>query len=155
METGTFGIEVRDALISDVEAIAQMARELAAVLKDPPPPISAELLKSILIGDDRWCECLVAVASGNIAGYAVGSRYFEPHTGTRRLVLADLYVAPNRRKHGVGRQLFARMLDRARALRCQELTWEVWDENEPAFAFYEKLGAKRIEGVSFMRFATV
>ena len=151
MESEVPGVTVREARVADLPAIVEMARELAAAVEDPPPPIDAPFLESMLVGENRWSDCFIAIEADEPLGYVVANRYFEPHTGMRRLIIADLYVAKRGRKRGIGLQLFAAVVQRAGALRCHEITWEIWNQNATAFAFYEKLGGRPVLDVSLMR----
>lgn len=153
MERDEAGVQVRDARIGDLSVVAQMAKELAATVEDPAPRIDADSLQTMVFGEERWCECLVAVEDEMPVGYAISNRYFEPHTGSRRLILADLYVRTTHRRRGTGQRLFAAVLDRARALNCAEVSWEIWDRNTAAVAFYERLGARRADDICLMHFS--
>ena len=145
-------IEVREVRAPDLAAIVRMANELAAAVADPPSSVTAESLRSVLLGDP-WCDCLVATLDDEPIGYALTSREFEAHTGIRRLRITDLFVTESARRFGIGATLFASIVEGARALNCQEVTWEVWSENAAAFAFYESLGARRKGNICVMRFA--
>jgi ribosomal protein S18 acetylase RimI-like enzyme len=130
-----------------------MARHLSAALCDPRPAVTGESLEPLLLGPSRWGECFVASLRGKPVGYVLASRNFEAHTGKRQLRIADLFVAESARRSGTGRQLFATLLNRARSLGCQEVTWEVWKQNAAAYRFYERLGARHVRDVTLMYIA--
>ena len=143
---------VRPARPADVRDILLMAKRLAAAVKDPAPGISERSLVSVLFGANRWAECFVAVEGSDVVGYVLASKYFEAHTGRRELRIADLYVDASARRAGTGRALFARLVRRARTLKCASLCWEVWRANPHAYAFFEMLGARHVNDISTMRF---
>lgn len=55
---------IRPMTRRDAAAVAQMARELAAVLKDPEPALDPNDLVRDGIGPERWFDCLVAEVDG-------------------------------------------------------------------------------------------
>jgi len=59
----------------------------------------------------------------------------------RMLYLEDLVVTEAARRGGLGRLLFDAVVAEARATGAVRLKWQVLDWNEPAIAFYKKLGA--------------
>ena len=81
--------------------------------------------------------------------------------GQRGVYLEDLFVVPEWRGHGLGRQLLARLAAIALARDCGRLEWSVLDWNTPAIGFYRRLGAVpmddwtifRVTGESLQRLA--
>ena len=59
----------------------------------------------------------------------------------RMLFLEDLVVTEAARRGGYGRQLFDAVVAEAQRTGAQRMKWQVLDWNEPAIAFYKKLGA--------------
>ena len=103
------------------------------------------------MGRNRWAECIVAVDGDVPVGFAIISRHFEAHTGKRQLRISDLFVEEPARGIRIGVELFKYVLQHARALGCDEVMWEVWRKNLPAYRFYERLGAEHVDDVSIMR----
>jgi GNAT superfamily N-acetyltransferase len=59
----------------------------------------------------------------------------------RMLYLEDLVVTEPARRGGFGRLLFDAVVAEARSTGAVRMKWQVLDWNEPAIAFYKKLGA--------------
>jgi GNAT superfamily N-acetyltransferase len=59
----------------------------------------------------------------------------------RMLFLEDLVVTEAARRGGYGRLLFDAVVGEAQRTGAQRMKWQVLDWNEPAIAFYKKLGA--------------
>ena len=59
----------------------------------------------------------------------------------RMLYLEDLVVTESARGTGLGKLLFDAVVAEARAIGAIRLKWQVLNWNEPAIAFYKKLGA--------------
>ncbi|MBV9646144.1 MAG: GNAT family N-acetyltransferase [Candidatus Eremiobacteraeota bacterium] len=151
MKRHALRIVVRPARREDAASIAALARELAASVQDPPPRLTARSVAAALFSPSAWSECFVASKHGNVIGYILASRYFEAHTATRQLRIADLFVNASVRRAGIGRRLYAALSKRARTLHCQEIAWEVWSRNHSAFQFFAGLGAERNDDVALMR----
>jgi GNAT superfamily N-acetyltransferase len=87
----------------------------------------------------------VADHDGRIVGFALWFLNFSTWLCRHGIYLEDLYVTPEMRGHGIGRQLLAEL-----AALCVErgygrLEWWVLDWNEPAIGFYRSLGATAMD----------
>ncbi len=139
---------------ADAAAVAQMARELAAVLDDPEPVIDPNDLVRDGMGPERWFECLVAEVDGTLIGYAMVCRAYEAHMAKRRLWLSDLYVRAHARRTGAGRALMAQVGRLAIAQGAEAVCWDLWRLNRLGKAFYESLGAVEIDDLAIWRVAS-
>jgi GNAT superfamily N-acetyltransferase len=127
-----------------------MARKLAAVVADPDPGKGAKKALRTALKDRAWAECFVAEVENELAGFVLFCRRFEAHTSRKTLWIADLYVAPEARRIGVGEALFRTVLRRASSLGCSAVTWELARGNEIGARFYKTLGAQFQEDVTAM-----
>jgi GNAT superfamily N-acetyltransferase len=104
--------------------------DLAASLFDPSP------LAEVAVACDRAARTL---------GYALFYSTFIPYTGRAGVFLRSLYVRPEHRGRGVGRQLL-RYLARLTSERgATRLEWNVFRANEAAAGFYQHLGFTPME----------
>jgi ribosomal-protein-alanine N-acetyltransferase len=109
------------------------APELARIARASfPDPWSEAVLRAELARPTA--VALVARAGGGVAGYALGWRVLD------EVQLLSLAVAPEFRRHGVGRTLLARLLEDVRAAGVRRLTLEVRESNAAAQALYRGLG---------------
>jgi GNAT superfamily N-acetyltransferase len=69
------------------------------------------------------------------------------------LWIADLHVAAEARRGGVARSLMTAVAERAVALGCEVIAWDLWTENERARAFYLSLGAEVDAALQVLRIA--
>jgi GNAT superfamily N-acetyltransferase len=58
------------------------------------------------------------------------------------LYLEDLYITPQHRGSGAGRQMLQYLAREACAQGCGRFEWSVLDWNEPAIGFYQSIGAQ-------------
>ena len=141
-------VRVRRARRTDVPAVVEIARALAAWLGNKKPAISAAKLTRNAFGAKRWCSCLVATLGGAPVGYAIYRQTFEGHIGNRQIYLSDLFVRPEARGSGAGRALMNAATRAALENDCVAVTWELWDQNALGRDFYERLSAWVAEDVN-------
>ena len=142
---------VRRASHSDMEAVAELSRELAVHVNDPDPGPNASLLLELGFGPDRWFECLIADDGNRVVGFALFCRKFAAHTRTKRLWLGDLCVTADKRREGVGHALIAAVRARAAELGCTAVDFELASQNDTARAFYKELGALDCDDIEPLR----
>ena len=61
-------------------------------------------------------------------------------TDIKTLYIDDLCVDKEYRGHHIGEELYKYVLDYAKKNNCYNVTLNVWYDNKPALAFYEKMG---------------
>ena len=87
---------------------------------------------------------------------------YSTFLGRRSLWLEDLFVRPEYRRGGLGRQFLHALAALAVERKCGRFEWAVLDWNTPAIQFYESLGASllpdwriaRVTGDALPRLAT-
>jgi len=101
-------------------------------------------LARALFGERRCAEALIARVDGNppiAAGFALFFHTYSTFLGRRTLWLEDLFVRPEYRRNGLGRQLLATLAALAVNRECGRFEWAVLDWNVSAIDFYQSLGA--------------
>jgi GNAT superfamily N-acetyltransferase len=140
-------IALRPATAADVPLILGFIRDLAAFekLSHEVEATEAGLAATLFPTSGRpAAECVLALADGAPAGFAVFFSNFSTFLGRPGLHLEDLFVAPEFRGRGIGRALLLHVAGLANARGCGRLDWAVLDWNQPAIDFYESLGARRL-----------
>jgi [ribosomal protein S18]-alanine N-acetyltransferase len=128
-----FDVRVRDARSTDVEMILRIAesgnlgRWSAADYQR-----EAERLDSIFL--------VASADSAPVGGFVVGRILPGSEEGSRIAELYNIGVAGELRRLGIGSILLDRFIKSARQQGVSKVTLEVRAGNEPAIAFYEKLG---------------
>ena len=140
-------LEIRPARPADIPAILSLLRELAAYEGHlDRVQIDAARLSEHVFGDRPCAEILLATLDSDPAGYALFFPHFASFRGLPWLYLEDICVHAQARGRGIGRALMAALaritIDRGWA----GMVWQVLDWNEPAFAFYDTLGAIKTNG---------
>jgi GNAT superfamily N-acetyltransferase len=101
-----------------------------------------EKLRKSLFGEPRYAECVIARFGDEAVGFALFFHNFSTFEARPGLYLEDLFVLPEHRSHGVGRELLRHLARLAITRDCARFEWAVLDWNEPAIGFYKSLGAQ-------------
>ena len=148
---------IEPATPDDVALVLRFIKGLAEYERLADDVVATEQdLHESLFGPQPSAEAVFAYDVNQPGGdEPVGFAVFCPHYSTFRgrssLYLEDIFVLPQWRGHGVGRELMAYGAGLAKARGYPRLEWSVLDWNEPAIGFYENLGAHRVDGWSTYR----
>jgi len=135
-------ITIRPAVEADVPVILQFIRDLAKYEHLEHEVVANEgLLREGLFGSRPYAEVVLASLNGEPVGFALFFHNFSTFLGRPGIYLEDLYVRPEARGHGVGRQVLTWLAATAVSRGCGRLEWAVLDWNEPSIRFYRNLGA--------------
>ncbi len=115
------------------------------LFRGPATKYSSGELSGILSAEDTPVFCCVD-GEDRVLGYAF-CQIRETLPGgnqvpMRSVFIDDLCVDAECRSQGVGKALFQFVVDRARELGCYEITLNVWEGNDAARRFYDRLGMK-------------
>ena len=134
---------IRPAQISDVSAVMGMIRELAEFEKLSHLCVATdEMLQDALFGTNPVSECLVGWEDGKPIAFALYYHNFSTFRGKRGLHLEDLFVKPDYRSTGYGREMLVELARIAIQRDCARFEWAVLNWNENAIDFYAGLGAE-------------
>jgi GNAT superfamily N-acetyltransferase len=136
-------IEIRAATTDDVPLIFSLIGELAEYEKLSHEVVATEQqIRATLFGDRAVAEVVIGGLDGTPVGFALFFPNYSTFLGRPGLYLEDLFVRPEARGFGVGRQLLEHLARLAVERGWGRLEWRVLDWNEPSIAFYRKLGAE-------------
>jgi len=107
-------------------AIKYTREELEALVSDESRPIFAAVEGDRLLG---YCFCQIEI-----------HRDSTVLTDRTELYIDDLCVEESCRGQGVAKTLYRHVLDYAKGLGCAFVTLNVWQGNDGAMKFYEKMG---------------
>ena len=133
---------VRSIRPDDVPAVVGLVRELAEYERAlHEVRLTEEQLTACLFGDSPALFGHVAEDDGLVVGVALWFLNFSTWRGTHGIYLEDLFVQPQHRGRGLGKELL-----RTLAAVCVErgysrLEWSVLDWNTPSIDFYRAAGA--------------
>jgi GNAT superfamily N-acetyltransferase len=133
---------VRPVRPDDVPAVVGLVRELAEYEKAVHEVrLTEEQLTDCMFGGSPALFGHVAEDDGEVVGVALWFLNYSTWRGTHGIYLEDLFVQPQYRGRGLGRELL-----RTLAAVCVErgysrLEWSVLDWNTPSIDFYKAAGA--------------
>ena len=143
---------IRRAKKNDIDEILRLLRQVLEVHADIRPDLfisgttkyTKEELERII--DDEKRPIFVAVEDDKVLGYVFCEIDDFPKRNAmiayKTLYIDDLCVDESERGKGIGKQLFDYVKDYAKEIGCKEITLNVWEGNDSAQAFYEKMGLK-------------
>jgi len=141
-------LSIRPATISDVSTILTFIRGLAQYENLTHEVVATEerLRATLFPSDGRpAAECILAFKDEMPAGFALFFTNYSTFLAQPGLYLEDLFVTPELRSQGIGKALLLHLARLANTRGCGRMDWTVLDWNQPAIAFYESIGARRLK----------
>lgn len=143
---------IREATPEDIPEILKLTYELAEYEKlSHSIKLNEEMLKNCLFGKKRYAEVLMAEYNGSIAGHALFFYNYSTFEGKPGIYLEDLFIRPEFRGLGIGKEILVSLIARAKKEGCARVEWAVLDWNVNAVNFYKKLGAVPMEEWTLFR----
>lgn len=133
---------IRHVAPADVPAVVALVHELADYEREPDScTLTAEQLDAALFGPAPALFGHVAEADGEVVGCALWFLNFSTWRGTHGIYLEDLYVQPQHRGSGLGKELLRTLAEVCVERGYSRLEWSVLDWNSPSIEFYRAAGA--------------
>ncbi|MGB3686011.1 MAG: GNAT family N-acetyltransferase [Ornithinimicrobium sp.] len=136
---------IRPATVDDVPDLVRLVAELAAYEKEPDAATGTEqdyLAALFPEWTDPLVSAIVADVDGDIVGMAIWFVTFSTWTAQHGAWLEDLFVRPEHRGSGIGRDLMAAIARVCVERGYPRMEWTVLDWNTPAIEVYHHLGAE-------------
>lgn len=139
---------VRPARPQDIPDIHRLVAALAEYEKQPQAvtatldDFAAALFPTT---GEPVVHCHVAEHDGAVVGMAIWCVNFSTWTGQHGIWLEDLFVMPESRGRGTGKDLLATLAATCVEQGWTRLEWAVLDWNESSIGFYKSLGAGGME----------
>lgn len=142
-------MSIRPAREADIPVLQELLKEILLVHHEARPDLfqsqgqkfSEADLKELLKKPD--CPVFVYEEDGQVLGHLF-CEIRVPDASVRKpvkaLFIEDLCVAKAARGKGIGQKLYQFVLDYAKEIGCYHLTLNVWNDNQGALHFYEKMG---------------
>lgn len=139
------GLEDRQKYIDMVETFYQSD----AVFK-PIPRKHIEDTFDELMNSDTYASAYIIEWEGNVAGYALMAKTFSQEAGGMVLWIEELYIKPEYRRNGLGKEFFA-FLEKVTEGKYSRLRLEVEDYNKAAVELYHKKGFSELPYMQMIR----
>lgn len=133
---------IKSATAEDVPLILSFIRKLAEYeLLSHAVVATEDVLRDELFGEHPAAEAIIGYLPEEPVSFAIFFHNFSTFVGRRGLYLEDLYVNPEVRGKGIGREMLVYLAGLAKERGCGKMEWAVLDWNESAIRFYRNLGA--------------
>lgn len=132
---------IRVAVKEDCPRLLELIHELALYEKAPEEvTVTLNEFEEAGFGQKPVWKAFVAEQDGLIQGFALYYIRYSTWKGCR-LYLEDFIVTEALRGQGIGKLLFETVINEAKDLGFNGMSWQVLDWNEPALNFYRKYEA--------------
>jgi len=146
------GLRIEKAKAHDLPLILHFVRELAEYEKLlDSVAATEERLRETLFGPKPSAEVLLAYDQDEPVGFAIYFFNYSTFVGRPGLYLEDLFVRPEARGKGFGRELLQHLARVAVERGCGRMEWAVLSWNQPAIGFYKRLGAEEMDDWTVFR----
>jgi GNAT superfamily N-acetyltransferase len=136
---------VRQGTAADGDRLCDLISALADYERLPrPTPEARARLVHDAFGPSPRIDVWLGEVGGEAVGYAISFYTYSTFLALPTFYLEDLFVLPAYRARKVGRALFMHCAAIAYEQGCGRMEWQVLHWNEPALAFYNRLGGKQM-----------
>lgn len=143
----------RYAVRKDIPLILQFIRDLAEYEKLLNEVVADEATLEEWIFDQKKAEVIFAMEKGKEVGFALFFHNFSTFLGRAGLYLEDLFVLPEYRSKGYGKQILQKLAAIAVQRKFGRLEWWCLDWNQSSIDFYLSLGAEPMSDWTVYRFS--
>ena len=135
-------IRIRLATETDVPLIFSLIKEIAEYEKLTHEVVAnEEKVKETLFGKKSYAEVIIAEYENEPVGQALFFHNYSTFLSQPGIYLEDLFVHPEYRGKGIGKELLKSLVKIAKERNCGRVEWVVLNWNQPAIDFYKSLGA--------------
>lgn len=146
MSTSSSEVRIVPATRNDIPLILSFIRRLAEYERLAHACVATEDgIRRTLFEDPVAAEVLLAYADQTPVGFALFFHNYSTFLAERGLFLEDLFVVPEIRGKGVGRELLSALAEIALSRNCGRMEWNVLKWNQLAIDFYLRVGAEPLD----------
>jgi GNAT superfamily N-acetyltransferase len=141
-----YQFSIKKATPDDISLILNFIKSLAHYER-LSNDVSADegLIQKALFGSKPYAECIIGYLEDKPVAFAVYFFNFSTFLAKPGLYLEDLFVEPEFRGMGIGKEMLIYLAGTAKDSGCGRFEWSVLDWNESAINFYKSLGAKPMD----------
>ncbi|SHH11126.1 L-amino acid N-acyltransferase YncA [Anaerosphaera aminiphila DSM 21120] len=132
----------RYATVDDIPLVLSFIKELAEYEKMSEDVIATEDLLREMLFEKKRAEVFFALLDESEIGFALFFHNFSTFLGRAGLYLEDIYIQPQYRGNGYGKQIFKELSSIALERGCGRLELLCLDWNQPSIDFYKSMGAE-------------
>lgn len=140
-------VMIRKISERDREAFLSLSEQFyssPAVLHPVPKAFHEDTFRE-LMRSEEYAVGFMLESDGECAGFALLAKTFSREAGGLVLWLEELFVLPQFRSHGLGREFFSFLEQYAAEKGCARIRLEVEEENVRAVSLYKRLGYENMD----------
>jgi len=145
--------DFRPAEPEDTALLLEFIRALAEYERMLPQVVATEDTLREWLFEKRVAEAFFVLEGEREVGFALYFYNFSTFLGRAGIYLEDLFVLPEYRMKGYGREILRQLAKIAHARGCGRLEWACLDWNSPSIDFYRSLGAEPLNEWTVYRLA--
>ena len=138
---------IRKATKKDINLLYELINGLAIYEKRPNDMTGSIEMLSYWLFEKSVATALIAENDkGENIGYAIYYPIFSSFSAKVKVHLEDLFIKPNYRHQGYGKEFFFKLANIIKEEEQIEIEWSCLDWNTPSIEFYKKIGAIQEKG---------
>ena len=138
---------IRKATKEDINLLYDLINGLAIYEKRPNDMTGSIEMLSYWLFEKSVATVLIAENdNGENVGYAIYYPIFSSFSAKVKVHLEDLFIKPNYRHQGYGKEFFFKLANIIKKEGYIEIEWSCLDWNTPSIEFYKKIGAIQEKG---------
>lgn len=142
----TQNLTIRKTTKNDIRLIYDFINGLALYEKRPEDMTGSEEMLEFMLFEKKIATAIIAEVDENPVGYAIYYPVFGSFAAKANAHLEDLFIKPEFRRKGVGKEFFFKLLKMLKAEGYSKIEWSCLDWNTPSIEFYKKIGAQQETG---------
>lgn len=142
----TQNLTIRKTTKNDIRLIYDFINGLALYEKRPEDMTGSEEMLELMLFEKKIATAIIAEVDENPVGYAIYYPVFGSFAAKANAHLEDLFIKPEFRRKGLGKEFFFKLLKMLKAEGYSKIEWSCLDWNTPSIEFYKKIGAKQETG---------
>ena len=146
-------LSIRFAEKQDAGLVLQFIRDLAEYEHLLDEVVATEDVLCEWLFEKKAAEVLIGELQGEPVAFALFFHNFSTFLGRAGIYLEDLYVKPEARGQGIGKEMLSRLAAIAVERGCGRLEWWCLDWNKPSIDFYLSLDAEPMKDWTVYRLA--
>ena len=144
-------MDYRYADNNDINLILHFIKQLAVYEKMEDEVIATPELIEDWLFNKKIARVIFSLEGAKEVGFALFFHNFSTFLGKGGIYLEDLFVLPEYRGKGHGKNLLKNLAKIAVELDCGRVEWCCLDWNKPSIDFYKSLGASPLEDWTIFR----
>ncbi|WP_252225444.1 GNAT family N-acetyltransferase [Clostridium sp. ZBS2] len=144
IETKIKGLKFKKTTEEDIPAILEFIKKIAVYEKMLDEVVATEEILRESIFENNRAHALIIEFNNKVIGYIIYFFNFSTFIGRAGLYLEDIYIDPEYRGNGIGKEAFETLVHIAKEEKCERMEWVCLDWNESSLNFYESIGAKQM-----------